>query len=142
MNIVKNVPIKKFLELSNKAEIASNKLNDLDNNMSKCFFMDKQSCDCCETSIRPHYHVVRTFKENDFDSLIAKFTREIVLQNKFRQEVEEYLNYQMDVDIKVYMNMVETINKYIDRKLYHKTLVTKEEKEKYAKFMLDGIKTK
>jgi hypothetical protein len=48
----------------------------------------------------------------------------------------------MDVDIKVYMNMVETINKYIDRKLYHKTLVTKEEKEKYAKFMLDGIKTK
>jgi hypothetical protein len=142
MNIVKNIPIKRFLELSNKAEIASEKLKQLDNNMSKCFLMDKQSCGCCETSIRPHYHAVRKFQEDEFDSLIAKFDREIVLQDKFRQEVEEYLNYQMDVDIKVYMNMVETVNQYIDKKLYHKTLVTKEEKEKYAQFMVEGIKTK
>ena len=142
MNIVKNIPIKRFLELSNKAEVASEKLNQLDATIHKCFNMQKQQCGCCETSSKPHYHNVNKFNENEFDSLIARFDREIILKDKFRQDVEEYLNYQMDVDIKVYMNMVETVNQYIDKKLYHKTLVTKEEKEKYAKFMVEGIKTK
>lgn len=142
MNTVLNVPIKRFLELSNKAEIADKKLRDLENNIHKCFLMDKESCGCCETSIRPHYHAVKKFKEDEFDSLIAKFAREIILRNKFTPDVEEYLNYQMNVDIKVYMNMVETINQYVDKKLYHKTLVTTEEKEKYTKFMIEGIKTK
>lgn len=142
MNIVKNVPIKKFLELSNKCEIADKKLKELDNNIHKCFIMEKQECNCCEDSSRPHYHAVKKFQEDKFDSLIDIFAKEIPIYDKFRPDVEEYLNYQMDIDIKVYMNMVETINQYIDKKLYHKTLVTIEEKEKYARFMAEGIKTK
>jgi len=137
MNIVKNVPIKRFLELSNKAEIASEKLKQLENTIHNCFEIRRK--DPVKYMDSDRYYV---FLENEFDSLIAKFDREIVLQDKFRPEVEEYLNYQMDVDIKVYMNMVETVNQYIDKKLYHKTLVTTEEKEKYAQFMVEGIKTK
>lgn len=142
MNIIKNVPIKKFLELSNKAEIANNKLKELDNNIHKCFLMDKEVCNCCKDSNKPHYHAVKKFQEDEFDSLIVTFNKEMPIKDKFSPAVEEYLNYQMNVDIKVYMNMVETINQYIDKKLYHKTLVTTEEKEKYAKFMVEGIKTK
>lgn len=137
MNIVKNVPIKKFLELSNKAEIADKKLKQLENTIHKCF--EIKSTNPVTHMYQEHIFV---FKEDEFDSLIVKFSREIILENKFRPEVEEYLNYQMDVDIKVYMNMVETINQYIDKKLYHKTLVTTEEKEEYAQFMVEGIKTK
>lgn len=139
MNIVKNVPIKKFLELSNKCEIADKKLKQLEQDMSNCFKKELKKCDC---STPNHNMTINIFNEQEFDSLIETFAREIPLVDKFRSEINEYLNYQLDVDIKVYMNMVETINKYIDRKLYHKTLVTTEEKEKYAKFVKDGITKK
>lgn len=137
MNIVKNVPIKQFLELSNKCEIANQKLKQLENNLDSCFKITK-----INSVTQMYYDHDVIFLEDKFDSLIANFNKEIPLKDKFSPDVEEYLNYQMDVDIKVYMNMVETINQYIDKKLYHKTLVTIEEKEKYARFMVEGVKTK
>ena len=141
MNQVINLPLKVFLKLSNEAQLADEKMKRLKDNMSKSFKIKQEVCDCCDENSRPHYHNVSEFDVIKFSDIIDEFNKDLDIKPKFNSYVDEYLNVSMNLDVKVYMNMVETVNKYHERVTYHNHMVAMEDKEKYAKLVVYG-KTK
>lgn len=137
MNIIKNIPIKEYLKLTNLSNECNNKLKELNNNMFTCFKLgDSPEYDYTEVILKPKKY--STFNENKFDELIKIFNKDIVLIDKYNDKTKEFLNYFTDIDVKVYMNKVDIINTYTERRLHHKTLLTIIEKEKYATFIMNN----
>lgn len=135
MNQVMNVPIKVFLKLSGECKIVEEKLKQLKEDVCKCFNLEQDVCDCTKEG---HNTTKRTLNLIKFADAINKYNEEVVIKPKFNSGVDQYLNYQLNIDIKVYMNMVETVNKHIERKVYHDHMVAVEDKERYANAIIYG----
>ena len=126
---VVNVPLKVFLKLTNECELANQRMNQLKDDMSNCFNLEQNVCDCSEDG---HKTTKRTLNLIKFSDVITKFNKELIIKPKYNSHVDQYLNYSMNIDVKVYINMIEAIHKFNERVLYHENLVNVEDKEKYA----------
>jgi len=135
MNQVVNVPLKVFLKLSGECKIVEERMKHLKDDISKCFNLEQDICKCTKEG---HKKTKQTLNLIKFSDVMTKFNKEITIKPKFNSQVDEYLNYSMNIDVKVFMNMVETVNKYNQRVLYHENLVNVEDKEKYAQAVVYG----
>lgn len=113
MSIVNNMLVKKYLRLRSIHSQCNSRFNILEN---------------CLNMINTD-----NFDETKFDQIISKFSEPIETNedNHYVNELQEYLNYAIDLDLEEYVKMIKLINDYYITKSYMKTLLTKEDKINY-----------